>query len=110
MDDDGVLQCRGRLGNAPVPEESKLPILLPRDSHVTDLIMGNSHQQVLHSGVNDTLNELRSRFWITRGRQFVKKILHKCVVCRKVLGPSYKLPAPHIFQVLGCVEDQPLTM
>ena len=94
VDDDGLLRCRGKLGNAPVPEESKFPILLPRDSYVTDLIVRNCHQQVLHSGVNDTLNEIRSRFWITRGRQFVKKILHKCVVCRKVLGPSYKLPAP----------------
>ena len=61
VDDDGLLQCRGRLGNAPVPEESKFPILLPRDSHVTDLIVRNCHQQVLHSGVNDTLNEIRSR-------------------------------------------------
>ena len=104
VDDDGLLRCRGRLGNAPVPEESKFSILLPRDSYVTDLIVRNCHQQVLHSGVNDTLNEIRSRFWITRGRQFVKKILHKCVVCRKVLGPSYKLPAPpHLpsFRVCG---------
>ena len=54
----------------------------------------NCHQQILYSGVNETLNELRSRFWITRGSQFVKKILHKCVVHRKILGPSYKLPAP----------------
>ena len=104
VDDDGLLRCRGRLGNAPVPEESKFPILLTRDSYVTDLIVRNCHQQVLHSGVNDTLNEIRSRFWITRGRQFVKKSLHKCVVCRKVLGPSYKLPAPpHLpsFRVCG---------
>ena len=104
VDDDGLLRCRDRLGNAPVPEESKFPILLPRDSYVTDLIVWNCHQQVLHSGMNDTLNEIRSRFWITRGRQFLKKILHKCVVCRKVLGPSYKLPAPsHLpsFRVCG---------
>ena len=104
VDDDGLFRCRGRLGNAPVAEESKFPILLPRDGYVTDLIVRNCHQQVLHSGVNDALNEIRSRFWITRGRQFVKKILHKCVVCRKVLGSSYKLPAPpHLpsFRVCG---------
>ena len=88
-DGDELRRCRGRLNYAPVPEESKFPILLLRDSYVTELIVRNCHHQVLHSGVNDTLNELRSRFWITRGRQFVKKVLHKCVVCRKVLGPSY---------------------
>ena len=54
VDDDGLLLCRGRLGNAPVPEESKFPILLPRDSYVTDLIVRNCHHQVLHPGVNDT--------------------------------------------------------
>ena len=104
MDDDGLLRFLGRLGNAPVPEESKFSTMSLRDSYVTELIVLNCHQQVLHSGVNDTLNELRSRFSITRGRQFVKKILHKCVVCRKVLGPSYKLPAPpHLpsFRVCG---------
>ena len=39
VDDDGLFRCHGRLGNAPVPEESKFPILLPRDIYVTDLIV-----------------------------------------------------------------------
>ena len=51
VDDDGLLRCCGRLGNAPVPEESKFPVLLPRDSYVTDLIVWNCHPHVLHSGV-----------------------------------------------------------
>ena len=61
VDDDGLLRCHGRLGNATVPEESKFPILLLRDSYVTDLIVRNCHQQVLHSGVNDTLTLSRLR-------------------------------------------------
>ena len=88
VDDDGLLRCRSRLGNAPVPEESKFPILLPRDSYVTDLIVRNFHQQVLHSVI-------RSRFWIIRGRQFVKKILHKCAENFWILRTSYQFL--HIF-------------
>ena len=42
VDDDGLLRCRGRLSNAPVPEESKFPIRLPvpRDSYVTEYSCG----------------------------------------------------------------------
>ena len=51
-----------------------------------------AHERVFHDKTNQTLVELRQRFWITRGRAFVKKILHKCNICRRLDALSYKSP------------------
>ena len=47
---------------------------------------------MLHSGVNTTLTAMRERFWIIRRRQTVKKIVRRCVRCRKVEGKHLSLP------------------
>ena len=91
-DDNGLLRCRGRLQNASIPFDAKHPILLPVDHHLTVLIIDDCHQRVLHNGVKETLTELRSRFWVTRGRQTVRKVISKCVNCKKTEGKHYAVP------------------
>lgn len=53
--------------------------------------------KVLHNGVRDTLADLRSRFWVTKGRQTVKTAIGKCSVCKKLEDRSYAVPPPHLF-------------
>ena len=49
----------------------------------------------MHGGVEDTLTEIQSKYWFVRGRQFVEKILHRCVTCHKIEGPKYRnVPPP----------------
>ena len=91
-DENKLLRCRGRLENAPLDFESRCPIILPREHHITDLIIRQCHENVKHNGVKDTLTELRSNYWIVRGRQKVKKFVDKCCVCKKVEGRSYTAP------------------
>ena len=75
-DQEGVMRCQGRIDNAEkVPYSSKYPILLPNDHHLTKLYVHNAHARVLHNGVKATITELRSRFWLVKGRSTVKKIL-----------------------------------
>ena len=50
--------------------------------------------KVLHNGVRDTLADLRSRFWVTKGRQTVKTAIGKCSVCKKLEDRSYAVPPP----------------
>jgi len=53
-----------------------------------------------------TLIELRARFWIVPGRLFVKKLLYKCVICRKLEGRPYQAPqSPPLpeFRVKECL-------
>jgi hypothetical protein len=43
-DDHGILRCRGRLENAPIHADSRCPILLPGDHHITRLIIEQCHR------------------------------------------------------------------
>jgi hypothetical protein len=78
--DEGIWRCGGRLSNADIPYNVKHPILLPRDHHLTQLIVRRAHERVLHNGVKDTLNEVRSKFWIIKCRSLLKKLIHRCVI------------------------------
>ena len=61
---DGIWKCKGRLSKADLPYTTKYPALLPKDHHLTLLIIWNCHDRVMHNGVKDTLHELRAIFWI----------------------------------------------
>ena len=87
-------RCGGRLENADISDTAKSPILLNVAHYITRLIVTHAHESLMHSGVKDTLTQLRSRFWIVKGRQFVRKTLHKCMICRRFTGKSYCCPAP----------------
>ena len=56
------------------------------------LIVKECHETIKHGGVKVTLIELRSRFWIVKGRSFVYKLLHKCVICQRFDGRPYQQP------------------
>ena len=86
IDDEGMLRCRGRIGKANIRFETRFPILLPSHNHVTELIILNAHEKIFHNGVKATLAEVRSTFWIVKGRQYIKKILRKCILCRRLEG------------------------
>jgi len=44
-----------------------------------------------HNGVRETLTELRTRFWLTKGQQVIRKQIYNCVVCRWHEGRPYKV-------------------
>ena len=56
--------------------------------------MRKAHERVFHNGVKETLTEVRSRFWILKGRALVKKVVHQFVLCRKFEGRPYLGPPP----------------
>ena len=91
-DDTKLLRCRGRLGNADMPYESKHPVILPKNHRFTDLVIAFYHCIVKHNGTRDTLNMLRSEHWIPQGRSYVNKILRQCIVCKKHEGKAYYYP------------------
>ena len=66
-DEHNQIRCGGRLSHSSLNRDTKYLILLPRDNHLIKLIVLEAHEKVYHNKVKDTLNELRSRFWIVRG-------------------------------------------
>ena len=57
-----IIWCKGRLNNVSVKFNTKRPILLPRDYHLSTLSIQDCHDKVMHNGTEETLLELRSRF------------------------------------------------
>ena len=47
---------------------------------------------MLHNGVKEILTELRTRFWVVRGSQIIRKMASKCVKCKRLGGKHYALP------------------
>lgn len=83
LSEDRLIRCKGRITNASLPDSSKTPILLPAKHAFVNLLVKQTHNLVKHSGINATLTALRERFWVLRGRETVKKIIRRCVVCRR---------------------------
>lgn len=46
LDGHGLLRCGGRLGNAEICERARHPLLLPKHSNLTDLIIENQHKKL----------------------------------------------------------------
>ena len=95
LDDSGVLRVGGRLQMTGLKFEQKHPCILPANYMFSELIVRKCHQQVLHSGLQDTLNQARERFWIMKGRQLTKRVVHACLICRKYKAkPAQQISAP----------------
>ena len=82
LDQHGVLRCQGRYQNAELTHGAMCPKLLPRREHYTQLVIEDSHHNILHAGVPQTLAEIRQNYWIFKGRSEVKKVLKHCKVCK----------------------------
>ncbi|GFU32412.1 integrase catalytic domain-containing protein [Nephila pilipes] len=83
LDEKNVLRVGGRLQHSELPLNHKHPMLIPNNCNICDLIIDHYHVFYLHTGVEATLANLRSQFWITNGRSTVKRVLHKCLKCLK---------------------------
>jgi len=88
QNENGLLETVGRLEEG----DSCGRIIVFRESHLAILVVLSAHEKVKHLGTAATLAELRSRFWITKGRQFVKKVLKMCLVCKKAQGTRFPSP------------------
>ena len=74
-DNDGILRVKGRLEYSDWDYESKYPIYLDKGSYLTILFIIDVHLNVKHCGVKDTLNEIRSAFWVNQGIRTVHSVI-----------------------------------
>ena len=108
-DDLGVWRCGGRLTESDLPYSAKYPIILPHDHYFTLLVIKQAHSRVLHNGVKETLTELRAKYWVVKRRSLVKRIISKCVICRRYEGMPYKAPPPPPLPSFRVTEWPPFT-
>ncbi|XP_050390455.1 uncharacterized protein LOC126809746 [Patella vulgata] len=87
LDDHNLLRVGGRLGNSRLSCAEKYPIIMPRKSFVTELLIAHHHELCEHQGRGLTVNELRlNGYWILGCTSAVSEYIHKCVKCRKLRG------------------------
>ncbi|XP_064464098.1 uncharacterized protein LOC135375287 [Ornithodoros turicata] len=111
LDDSGIIRLQTRLQYGSEAEDVKCPVILPREHHFTKLVVDQGHRRALHGGLQDTLNDIRERWWIPQGRQITKKIIFRCATCSRhrlqaASAPTAPLPPERIvrnqpFEVVG---------
>ncbi|XP_057379622.1 uncharacterized protein LOC130701716 [Daphnia carinata] len=92
IDNNSIIRCQGRLTNADLSSDAKNPILIPKNSKLSEIIIRFYHERALHSGAASTICHIRQRFWISSIRQQVKAVVRLCTTCRRVNGPPYRAP------------------
>ncbi|BES97774.1 Pao retrotransposon peptidase [Nesidiocoris tenuis] len=90
IDPKGILRVGGRLSNADLPFQAQHPALLPKDSHLTKIIIASAHEQLLHVGPRTTLAWLRQKYWVMNGRNVVQRQLANCIRCFSVNPRPYQ--------------------
>ena len=92
---NGIIRVGGRLQHAPLPFETKHPIVLPSNHYVTRLIVQHYHVINGHCGFALLHSYLRQRFWILRATKTIKSILYSCFKCRRWFSrPFEQVMAP----------------
>ena len=84
---DRILVVGGRFGHASLPEDVEREIILPKDHHVTNLIVWHYDFASSHSEREYVLSLLQSKFWVIRANSLVLKLLTNCFSCRRRQNP-----------------------
>ena len=80
---------------------------MPPKHPFVEMIVQDCHQIVHHDGIRETLNCTHGNYWILRGQETVKKIVRKCVICRKFEGKPFAAPKDPPLPT-SRVSDEPL--
>ena len=84
---DGLLRVGGRLRRSAEEFEMKHPIIIPKKTTLTTLILRHCHNNVHHQGRGLTINEVRQNgFWVINVNSAVRKLIWSCVLCKLLRG------------------------
>lgn len=81
---EGLLKVCGRLN---VSDQSKYPVILPSNHHVTTLSIRHYHETQGHVGTQQVLATTRQKYWIIKCPGTVKHALKGCLPCIRQHGP-----------------------
>lgn len=85
LDEDGLIRVGGRLrGHPTMPWEMQCPVILPKQSHVTDLIIRREHENNHMFGTNYLMGRLKEKFWIQSARSQIKFVTSRCMKCKRL--------------------------
>lgn len=111
LDIKGLMRVAGRLHNADLPADTMHPIIMCASSRLTLLLVTDAHERAHHGGLALTMSLVRHRYWIRRLRVLVRKVINRCVQCKRyrkevaqqIMGslPSARVTVSHPFRITG---------
>ena len=82
-DGEGILKVKSKFRKWYASKDNEFPILLSKRSHLTEILIMDCHKNFNHSGCYTVLAELRKKFYIPHHFSTVKKVLKKCILCKR---------------------------
>ena len=83
LDEEGLIQARGRIGKSLLDFNAKHPILVHWKHHAIELFLRNEHKDNQHEGIEHVRNIVQQKMWILGIRNALRSIKNKCVTSRK---------------------------
>lgn len=85
LDEFGLIRLHGRTDAASeehMAQETKRPIVLPHEHHVSMLIVRHYHERNAHQLTDATIAAVRTKYWIPGLRSLVRSVKLGCQLCR----------------------------
>ena len=86
LDEKGIIRVGGRLQEASIPFSQRHPVILPKESRLSDLLIDWAHRCSLHGGHALTYAYVMRRAWIIRG-EFVSE--RHCANAQNAFGRGH---------------------
>lgn len=103
IDKNGILRVGGRLQNSvDMPYDRIHPIILPKSSHFTNILIHKEHLRLFHAGAKLVLSSLSQKYWLISGISEVKKLVNRCTKCARLKAAAAK-------QLMGSLPKERLT-
>ncbi|XP_044573986.1 uncharacterized protein LOC123258173 [Drosophila ananassae] len=77
--ENGLLRVYGRVDAALfMPYSARIPVILSHKHSLTEMVVRHFHDQMKHQNVDATIAQIRTRFWVTKMRRLLKKVISSC--------------------------------
>lgn len=102
VDENGIIRSKSRLENSEhLSYAAKFPIIMPKNNHITTLILRHYHERFYHKKIDTAIAATRQKYWIINVRVEMKKVRNHCQYCKNNAArpqppmmaalPSYRL-------------------
>ena len=86
-DDNLVLRVGGRAKQSTEPMEVSHPVILPRDSQYSLLVVRECHEKIQHQGMMFTMHRVRDEgYWVIGLRGKASRVVRQCAKCIRKRG------------------------
>lgn len=107
--EDGLMVRNTRIPKLDEIQRMHQPVFLPRDHHITGLLIMHIHNMNRHPSQEHTFHLVRQNWFIPKGRNIVKRTLSDCFICRRFDCKPFRLPEFPEFPTSRVLPSKPFT-